>query len=45
MAKNKINWKKYNQEQDIDALIFKQIPTFRRYFNDYKDHKLTGVAC
>ena len=30
------------QEKDIDALIFKQIPTFRRYFNDYKDHKLMG---
>ena len=30
------------QEQDIDALISKQIPTFRRYFNDYKDHKLIG---
>ena len=30
------------QKQDIDALIFKQIPTFRRYFNDYKDHKLMG---
>ena len=30
------------QVQDIDALIFKQIPTFRRYFNDYKDHKLMG---
>ena len=30
------------QKQDIDALIFKQIPTFRRYFNDYKDHKLIG---
>ena len=30
------------QVQDIDALIFKQIPTFRRYFNDYKDHKLIG---
>ena len=30
------------QEQDIDTLISKQIPTFRRYFNDYKDHKLIG---
>ena len=30
------------QEKDIDALIFKQIPSFRRYFNDYKDHKLMG---
>ena len=30
------------QVQDIDALIFKQIPSFRRYFNDYKDHKLIG---
>ena len=30
------------QVQDIDTLIFKQIPTFRRYFNDYKDHKLIG---
>ena len=30
------------QEQDIDGLISKQIPIFRRYFNDYKDHKLMG---
>ena len=30
------------QVQDIDALISKQIPAFRRYFNDYKDHKLMG---
>ena len=30
------------QPSDIDTLISKQIPTFRRYFNDYKDHKLMG---
>ena len=30
------------QPSDIDTLIFKQIPNFRRYFNDYKDHKLMG---
>ena len=30
------------QEQDIDTLIFKQIPSFRKYFDQYKGHKLIG---